>query len=98
MLVTGQDADLAACQRIVDGTQTMTIYKPIDGLATKAAEIAVLLAKKAPVTDATRPVNNGKKDVPSILLEPIPVDKDNLDATVLKDAYHKREDVYKEVK
>jgi D-xylose transport system substrate-binding protein len=50
------------------------------------------------VTDATRPVNNGKKDVPSILLDTIKVDKDNLDATVIKDGYHKREDVYKEVK
>ena len=98
VLVTGQDADLAACQRIVAGSQTMTIYKPIDALAAKAAEIAVALAKKESFGDTTRPVNNGRKDVPSILLEPIPVDKDNLDATVLKDAYHKREDVYKEVK
>jgi D-xylose transport system substrate-binding protein len=98
VLVTGQDADLAACQRIVAGTQTMTVYKPIDSLASKAAEIAVKLAKKEPVSDPTRPVNNGRKDVPSILLESIPVDKDNLDATVLKDGYHKREDVYKEVK
>lgn len=98
VLVTGQDADLAACQRIVAGTQTMTIYKPIDALAAKAAEIAIKLARKEAVTDPTRPLPNGRKDVPSILLEPIPVDKENLDATVLKDAYHKREDVYKEVK
>jgi D-xylose transport system substrate-binding protein len=98
VLVTGQDADLAGCQRIVAGTQTMTIYKPIDALASKAAEIAVKLARKEPISDPTRPVNNGRKDVPSILLEPIQVDKDNLDGTVLKDGYHKREDVYKEVK
>jgi D-xylose transport system substrate-binding protein len=98
VLVTGQDADLAACQRIVAGTQTMTIYKPIDALASKAAEIAVKLAKKEAVADPTRPINNGRKDVPSILLEPIQVDKANLDATVIADGYHKREDVYKEVK
>jgi D-xylose transport system substrate-binding protein len=98
VLVTGQDADLAACQRIVAGTQTMTVYKPIDALATKAADLAVKVARKEAVTDATRPVNNGKKDVPSILLDTIKVDKDNLDATVIKDGYHKREDVYKEVK
>lgn len=96
VLVTGQDADLAACQRIVAGTQTMTIYKPIEALATKAADLAVKLAKKEAVTEPTRPVNNGKKDVPSILLESIAVDKANLDATVIKDGYHKREDVYKE--
>ena len=97
VLVTGQDADLAACQRIVAGSQTMTIYKPIEALATKAADLAVKLAKKEAVTEPTRPVNNGKKDVPSILLESIAVDKANLDATVIKDGYHPREAVYKEV-
>jgi D-xylose transport system substrate-binding protein len=98
VLVTGQDADMAACQRIVAGSQTMTIYKPIDALATRAAEVAIRLARKEPVGDTTRLLNNGKKDVPSILLDSIPVDKDNLDATVIKDGYQKREDVYKEVK
>ena len=95
VLVTGQDADLAACQRIVEGSQTMTVYKPIEALATKAAELAIKVAKKEAVTEPTKPVNNGRKDVPSILLEPIQVDKANLDATVIKDGYQKREDVYK---
>ncbi|HTC19554.1 MAG TPA: D-xylose ABC transporter substrate-binding protein [bacterium] len=93
--VSGQDADLAACQRIVAGTQSMTVYKPIQKLAEKAAELAVALAQKQPLTDKTSMVNNGKKDVPSILLEPIEVDKDNLDATVIADGYQKKEDVYK---
>jgi D-xylose transport system substrate-binding protein len=97
VLVTGQDAELAACQRIVAGTQTMTIYKPIPLLGGKAAEVAVLLARKQAVPDPTKPVKNGKKDVPSILLEPIPVDKDNLLDTVIKDGYHKLENVYKDV-
>ena len=97
VLVTGQDAELAACQRVVAGTQTMTIYKPIPVLGGKAAEVAVLLAKKQPIPDQTKPVKNGKKDVPSILLEPIPVDKDNLASTVIKDGYHKLEDIYKDV-
>ena len=55
VLVTGQDADLAACQRIVAGTQTMTVYKPIKTLARKAAEVAILLARKQPLAGATRP-------------------------------------------
>jgi D-xylose transport system substrate-binding protein len=97
VLVTGQDADLAACQRIVAGTQTMTVYKPIPLLAGKAAEVAVLMARKQPIPDPTKPVKNGKKDVPSILLEPIPVDKGNLLSTVVKDGYHKLEEVYKDV-
>jgi len=97
VLVSGQDADRAACQRILAGTQTMTIYKPIKTLAHKAAEVAIVMAQKKPVPDPTRPVNNGKKDVPSILLDPIPVDKDNLASTVIADGYHKVEDVYKDI-
>lgn len=97
VLVSGQDAELSACQRIVAGTQSMTVYKPIRLLASKAAEVAVLMAKKQPVPDKTRPVNNGKKGVPSILLEPVQVDKDNLVRTVIADGYQKLEDVYKDV-
>ncbi len=95
VLVSGQDADLAACQRIVKGTQSMTVYKPIKQLATKAAEIAVAMAKKQPLTDKTSTINNGLKDVPSILLTPIQVDKSNLDTTVIADGYQKKEEVYK---
>jgi D-xylose transport system substrate-binding protein len=94
VFVSGQDADLAALQRIVEGTQTMTVYKPVSILANRAAEAAVALAKKQKV-EAAGKVNNGKIDVPSILLEPISVDKSNLDATVIKDGYQKREEVYK---
>ncbi len=97
ILVTGQDAELSACQRIAVGTQTMTVYKPIKALGTKAAELAVALAKKQAVADPTRGVNNGKKDVPSVLLEPIAVDKSNLLTTVIADGYQKLEAVYKDV-
>ena len=55
VLVTGQDADLAACQRIVAGTQTMTVYKPIKALAYKAAEVAVQMAKKQPLAPTIPP-------------------------------------------
>jgi D-xylose transport system substrate-binding protein len=95
VLVTGQDADLAACQRIVQGTQSMTVYKPLAKLANRAAEVAVAMAEKKQVTDATSKVNNGKIDVPSILLPTLQVDKDNLDATVIADGFQKKEDVYK---
>jgi D-xylose transport system substrate-binding protein len=93
VLVTGQDAQKDAVQRIVKGTQTMTIYKPIRALAFDAVDAAIKLAKKEPV-EAKDKINNGKKDVPSILLEPIVVDKSNVDSTVIKDGYHKREDIY----
>jgi len=93
VLVTGQDAQKDAVQRIVKGTQTMTIYKPIQPLAFSAVDAAIKLAKHEPVS-TTDKINNGKKDVPAILIPPVVVDKGNVDATVIKDGYHKREDVY----
>jgi D-xylose transport system substrate-binding protein len=96
VLVSGQDADLAACQRIVQGQQSMTIYKPIKPLADAAVEAAVKLAKHEKV-DTTDTVNNGKKDVPSVLIKPIAVDKDNMAATVIKDGYQTQEAVYQNV-
>jgi D-xylose transport system substrate-binding protein len=93
VIVTGQDAQKDAIQRIVKGTQTMTIYKPIRPLAFGAVDAAIKLAHKQPV-EAHDKINNGKKDVPAILIEPIVVDKNNVDATVIKDGYHKREDIY----
>ncbi|MGH7738811.1 MAG: sugar ABC transporter substrate-binding protein, partial [bacterium] len=86
--VSGQDADLAGCQRIAAGTQSMTVYKPIQKLAEKAAELAVELAEKKPITDKTTTVNNGKAEIPSILLEPISVDASNMDSTVVADGFH----------
>ncbi|USD67688.1 D-xylose ABC transporter substrate-binding protein [Vibrio sp. SCSIO 43136] len=92
--ISGQDADLAAVRRIVDGTQTMTVYKPITKLAKSAAEIAVDLGeKKTPMTNAT--LNNGVKDVPSYLLEPIAVNAKNLKTTVIADRFHAEKDVYR---
>ncbi|MBX7060056.1 MAG: substrate-binding domain-containing protein [Pyrinomonadaceae bacterium] len=98
VIVTGQDAGIAALQNIAEGKQSMTVYKPIIPLATKALEAAVKLAKKEPLTD-TKPFMNDaiKKEVPAILLEVISVDKNNLMDTVIKDGYAKYEDVYKNV-
>lgn len=94
VLVSGQDAELAACQRIVAGTQTMTVYKPVRFLAAKAADIAVRLAKGGPLPDQSTLTNNGRKDVPSYFLDPIAVDKSNIDSTVIADGFQKKEDVY----
>ena len=96
VLVTGQDASLDAVQRIVEGKQTMTIYKPIQPLAFSAVDSAIRLARGEKV-DAKDKINNGKNDVPSILQEPIVLDRNNVMQTVIKDGYHKLEDVYKNV-
>jgi D-xylose transport system substrate-binding protein len=96
VVVTGQDAQLDAVQRIAKGTQTMTIYKPIKPLADSAVDSAVKLARGESL-NAPDKVNNGKIDVPAILQQPQAVDKANLDDTIIKDGYQKCEDVYKDV-
>src|SRR5947209_12020765 len=96
VLVTGQDAQKDAVQRIIKGTQTMTIYKPIKPLADRAVDSAVKLAH-GEALNAPDKINNAKIDVPAILQVPIAVDKDNIVDTVIKDGYHKLEDVYKDV-
>jgi D-xylose transport system substrate-binding protein len=92
VLVTGQDADLAACQRIARGTQSMTVYKPLKNLATLAARIAVEVAKGNQPA-ATSTLDNGLKSVPSIFEKVISVDKDNLAATVVADGFHTAEEL-----
>lgn len=86
VLVSGQDADLASLKLILLGTQTMTVYKPIKPLADAAVDAAVKLAHGEQVS-APDKVNNGKFDVPSILLELVAVDKNNIVSSVVKDGY-----------
>lgn len=93
--VSGQDAELAACQRIIEGTQAMTVYKPLEPLARMAAGAAVRLAK-GETEGSLVTVNNGRKEVPSRLMAPISVDRDNIDVTVISDGFHSREDVYRQ--
>jgi len=84
--VSGQDADLAAVICVAQGTQTMTIYKPIRQQANRAAEEAVRLAKgETPHSDFA--VNNGKAKVPAILLKPVLVTRDMISSTVVKDGF-----------
>lgn len=98
ILVTGQDAQKDALQRIAEGKQTMTVYKPIIPLASGAVEAAIKLAKKEKLTDAKPFMNDTlKKEIPAILLEVTVVDKDNLLTTVIKDGYVTFEDVYANV-
>lgn len=92
VLVTGQDADLAACQRILRGTQAMTVYKPLKNLANLAARVAVEVAKGTPpATTAT--LDNGTKPVPSIFEKVVSVDKENLMSTVVADGFHRAADL-----
>jgi D-xylose transport system substrate-binding protein len=90
--LTGQDAELAAVQRIVTGEQTMTIYLNIKAQAENAAEAAVALAKgEQPKTTTT--VNNGTADIPTMLLDPIAVTKDKIKDTIVADGFYKVSDI-----
>lgn len=92
VLVTGQDADLAACQRIMAGTQSMSVYKPIPRLARAAADAAYALATRE-ILVANAEVFNGFKSVPSLLEEVLVVDRDNLMETIVADGFHSHEDL-----
>jgi D-xylose transport system substrate-binding protein len=85
---TGQDAELAAIQRIVAGEQFMTVYKAIKLQAEASATAAVDLANGKTPTNATTTVNNGKIDVPSVLLDPVSVTVDNVASTVVADGFY----------
>jgi len=92
--VSGQDAELVALQRIVSGTQSMTVYKPTANLASISVDVAIKAAKDEKIiTNST--VNDGSRDIPSILLESVPVDKTNIDSTIVKDGYFTHADIYK---
>ena len=93
VVVTGQDADVAALQRIASGTQAMTIYKPVKKLAELAAQTAVDMANGKPIV-ATSVVSNGTMDVPSRLYAVETVEKSNIMDTVVKDGFHSYDEIY----
>jgi len=93
--ITGQDAELAAAIRVKDGQQGMTIFKDTRELGKKAIEMALDLAQGKSIDTGGKVVNNGKKDVPSVLLTPYIVTKDNLDKLLIASGYLKKEQVYR---
>ncbi|MDP9136194.1 MAG: ABC transporter substrate-binding protein, partial [Actinomycetota bacterium] len=86
---TGQDAELAAIQRILAGEQYMTVYKAIKAEAEAAAELAVALVRgeDPPSGLVADEIDNGQKQVPSVLLTPVAVTKDNIQDTIVKDKF-----------
>ena len=91
--VVAQDADLAACQRIVEGTQYMTVYKPVEKLAAQAADEAVKLAGGETI-DTEDFMEDEEYRIPYIKLEPIAVTKENMDEVIIGNDFHQAEDVY----
>ncbi len=93
--VVGQDADLEACQRIVEGTQLMTVYKPVEKLAQRAAECTVRLIKEGEVTgNDVEIISDGQFDIPYVAIQPISVTDANMDEVIIDSGFHLKEDVY----
>lgn len=92
--VSGQDADLAAIVRILNGTQSMTIYRPLSSLAAKTAEAAVSLARGQAAT-APDAIPNGDKKVPAYLVGVVVVTRSNVMQTVIKDGFQNLETIKK---
>lgn len=101
--VVGQDAELSACQRIVEGTQTMSVYKSVDEEARVAARLAVALGQGKDITDpdaeicVTDTISDGTYDVPCYSIEPVAVDKSNMKEVIIDGGFHLAEDIYMNV-
>lgn len=94
--VVGQDADLPACQRIVEGTQLMTVYKSVETMAKQAAELTIdLIQGREPNSSQT--CYDGTYEVPYIALKPEAVTKENMDEVIINSGFHLEEEVYMNV-
>ena len=90
-VVTGQDAEKASVQYIIDGKQSMTVFKDVRTLVKDAITAAVAFLKgKTPA--ATTTYNNGKIDVPAKPSAVVTVDKDNVKAALIDSGYYQASD------
>ncbi len=95
VLVVGQDADLEACQRIVEGTQLMTVYKPVEKLAQRAAKCTVQLILEDKVTgEDVEMIEDGTYSIPYVAIRPVSVTRTNIDTVIIESGFHLKEDVY----
>lgn len=88
--VTGQDGDLAAARRIVQGIQAMTIFKDTRQAATVAIDAAIKFANNEMIE-----INETVVNVSSILLTPVLVTRENLDEVLINSGYLKQNEVYR---
>ena len=92
--VTGQDATVGGIQNVLAGKQSMTVYKAIKAEAEAAAALAIAIVTGADTSMlVTGAVNNGMNDIPSVLLVPVSVTKDNVAETVIADGFRTWEEI-----
>lgn len=89
--ISGQDADLAAIKRVIAGTQTVTVYKPLKLIATEAAKLTVALVRGQKPAFNNK-LDNGKKQVDSLLLTPTALTKENVNM-VIDDGFYTKAQV-----
>jgi D-xylose transport system substrate-binding protein len=85
--VAGMDADVEACERVFAGTQSMTVYKPLEAIAAKAAEIAMGIARDGKTPSVLLSVNNEVKQVPAVLLPAMEVNRQTINLTFKATGY-----------
>jgi D-xylose transport system substrate-binding protein len=94
ILITGQDAEVAACYRILNNEQVMTIYKPGKMLAYKCAEITMKMIKNEK-PENIKTIHNGKINVLSLVIDPVVIDKNNLKSVVIADGFLSMDEILK---
>ncbi len=94
VIVTGQDAEIGAIKAIVAGKMSLTIYKSIKKIAEASVDLAIKLARGEKLKHIDTKINNGRKDVPTLFLQPVAVTKDNIRQTVIADGFFTEEQVY----
>lgn len=94
LVITGQDATLNFVQSLIDGEMTMSQYKPIEQLAKNAIDLTVDLVQNKKMSGITTTVNNGRKEVPAQLLDPIIVDIDNYETELIDRGVYTIEQIY----
>jgi len=96
VLVVSQDAELSACQRIVEKTQLATAYKPIYDLASTTAKVAVNMAKGEKII-ANDTIYNDYDNIPYLKLDAYVVDFDNMESIIIESGFHRKEDIYRNI-
>jgi len=95
VLVTGQDATVDAVQRLILGSQSMTVYKNTRLMAGRALELALMMARGEPWEDEVpERINDGGRLVPAIMLSPVLVDQNNIDSVLISGGHLSREEIY----
>lgn len=95
-VITGQDATLDACRSILTDGQTMSVYKSTNQMSKEAISLAKDILQGNKIDKANGFINNNRKDVPTLFLKPLVVDKSNVLNAVVEDGLYTKEELLAE--